>query len=111
MERIILLRKWANEGDVNSMRELAFALRHGHGTEKNLPEAFKWYFKAATLGDSESILAVAEMFREGLGTPVDTTKAVEYYKKIFNDRHAHICDRRNAASRIADIYEQANDVA
>lgn len=111
MERIILLRTRANAGDVNSMRELAFALRHGHGTEKNLPEAFKWYFKAATFGDSESILAVAEMFREGLGTPADTTKAVEYYKKIFNDRHAHICDRRIAASRIADIYEQANDGA
>ena len=43
--------KHANEGNVESQRKIGVFYEYGHGVEKDLKEAIKWYERASSKGD------------------------------------------------------------
>lgn len=55
----------ASEGYAPAMQSVAWCLEQGFGTERNLPEAFKWYRAAADSGEVRSQIAVARMLLDG----------------------------------------------
>lgn len=54
----------ARDGDVEAQYQLAQAYEHGgHGVDRNLPEALRWYRTAAGNGHRDAMLAVVRMSR------------------------------------------------
>ena len=106
-ENLTDCRQRANHGDISAMRELGFELRNE--AERNYSEAFKWFIKAANFGDASAFLIVGDMCRFGQGTPRDTIKALDCYKKVANNSSVNLLAQQEAVSRIAHTYE--NDFA
>ena len=106
-ENLTDCRQRANHGDISAMRELGFELRNE--AERNYSEAFKWFIKAANFGDASAFLIVGDMCRFGQGTPRDTIKALDCYKKVANNSGVNLLAQQEAVSRIAPTYE--NDLA
>ena len=53
----------------------------------NKKEAFRWYSKAADLGNSRARYNVGECYAEGLGVDRDYVKAIQNYKVALADRY------------------------
>jgi len=49
--------------------------REGLGTVKNLESAYRYYYKAATLGNKEGMFAVAKCYKDGIGVKANEKKA------------------------------------
>ena len=105
-ERMRVYRKTASRGDLTSMKELAYILKTDLRTPQDLKESFKWYLKASAFHDSEATLAVGDMLRDGIGTDKDPVKAIDFYKKVVNNRFSKHIDRKNAINKIAYTYEK-----
>ncbi|KAG9291225.1 hypothetical protein G9A89_021727 [Geosiphon pyriformis] len=60
---------------------LAFCYHHGIGTAQDQQAAFKWYSKAAEIGDSFGQNQLGWCFHTPLGTQIDCNKAFYWYEK------------------------------
>lgn len=58
-EAFELYRKLASEGDPNCQVFVGWMLSEGLGTPQNLPEAFRWYKQAASVGSARGAFACA----------------------------------------------------
>ena len=75
--------------------------RNGYCTEKDLDKAVKWYEKAVSLGNEESIMDLASLFANELG---DADKAINYYKQAAEKGNV------TALLRIGKIYENKHSI-
>ena len=66
---------------VQSPFQLGELYYSGLGTQKNVPEAFKWYKISADNGNPQGAYFVAYSYHNGEGTVQDYSKAIEYYYK------------------------------
>lgn len=77
----------AEKGISDAQRRLGIMYRFGQGVDADLTVALGWYLKAAEQGDSNSMLAVAEIyagvsyFGEADESIKDTIKAEEWFEK------------------------------
>ncbi|MEI8243770.1 MAG: tetratricopeptide repeat protein [bacterium] len=62
--------------------------RDGRGTEKNLPEALKWFAKAAEKNDADAQYELGTMFEQGNGVAKDQAQAVKWYQAAVTMNHA-----------------------
>ena len=73
----------AEHGDVRSEYKVGRYYEAGKGTDKNLPEAFKWTLKAAASMsddlDGEAKLALARMYEHGWGVERNPQVAADWY--------------------------------
>jgi TPR repeat protein len=53
----------------------------GLGVGKNEKEAFFWYEKSASQGNSGAQFNLGVLYENGVGTPIDFAKANEWYRK------------------------------
>ncbi len=60
----------------------------GQGVLQNYHKALKWFEKAASKGDSESMLHLGTMYQNGYGVRQDHTKAIQWFKKADSARGA-----------------------
>jgi TPR repeat protein len=74
---IQLHEKAALEKEINSIRRLAFIHKNGVGVPKNDVIAFKWFSKAAELGDPESLNELGAYFDNGNVVEKDYKKSFE----------------------------------
>jgi len=63
------------------MVNVGMALANGHGTEADIPEAFRWWKKAANRGSPIATGNVGRCYEAGVGGEVNLEKAMEFYKK------------------------------
>jgi len=54
---------------------------HGDGVARDYEESFKWFQKAAALGEPSAQFNVGMMYAAGTGTKQDFTEAAKWYKK------------------------------
>ena len=47
---------------------LAFCYENGNGVQRDLENAFKFYYKAASLGQNEANFAVGKCYENAIGT-------------------------------------------
>jgi TPR repeat protein len=70
----------ANKGDEFAQRELGNYYYYGvGGVQQNRGEAAEWYRKAANQGDTFSQFALAKMYRDGEGVPLDYALAYKWF--------------------------------
>ena len=77
--------KSAQAGYVPAMRIAAY-MYAGLAVEENLPESFRWYLKAAELGDKNSACEVAKYYVLGKGTEKNLAEA-DKWLAILEDKN------------------------
>lgn len=77
------LQKLAADGDPEAQYRLGLSLEHGTlGTPKNVPEAIKWYQRAAGAGNHRAMRALARIYGQGAeGVASDPAQAHEWTQK------------------------------
>ena len=74
------LKAKATAGDVQSSYLLGKAYRQGQGVEKSIPEAFRWFGRAAEKGLPRAQYELAKLYEEGVGIKKNMPRAVEWYR-------------------------------
>jgi len=69
----------AAAGDVIAEYKLGEAYRLGAGLEKNIPQAFKWYARAAEQGHSGAQYKLGLIYQTGEGIKQNMGRAAEWY--------------------------------
>lgn len=72
-------RKAADLGHRRAAYALAECLRYGIGGRRDLPQALRWYRKAASLFDAK--IALADMYFYGWGVPSNAREALRWYEQ------------------------------
>ena len=89
----------ANEGNVEAQMNLGYMYLYGvNGVETDYEKAFKYYTMAADQKDAVALNNLGSLYFSGIGTQVDTRKAVE----LFSD--AAELGNDNSAVNLAFIY-------
>ena len=80
-----------------------FGLIYTLGDEEGLPadykEALIWFKKAAEMGNTDAMINIGDMYKEGYGVPEDYSEAMRWYKKA-----AELGDT-DAMSTVGDMYK------
>ena len=71
-----------------AIKHLAFKFNYGIDVDQDSKAGFKWYLKAAKLGDIESELQVAQMLDDGDGVPISMYDAFSWYEKAARQGNA-----------------------
>lgn len=74
--------KYAKKGDALAQYYLAQMYLDKEFSRKGDKKAFNWMEKSAKQGNGEAIESISQMYRDGIGTKVDISKADYYMKKI-----------------------------
>ena len=74
-----VLRRFAEQGDIDAQYQLAFMLEHGLGVKTDLEGAVHWYAKAAEQGDLAAQFNLAECLEDGVGTAQNYVQAAFWY--------------------------------
>src|SRR5262249_137907 len=74
-------RKGAEQGDVDSLRNVADSYQLGHGVARDQGEAMRWYEKAAEAGDAKSQYNVGWAYMKGEGVRKDKKLAQQWLGK------------------------------
>ena len=77
----------------------------GEGADKNLPEAFAWYKKAAEQNNTAAQAALGDIYRRGDGMEKDTNEAMQWYKKAAEHGNTQ------ASLALGEIYLQGEGVS
>lgn len=77
------LAKAAGNGDAKAAGNLGFLLSNSDAVTRDYPQALKWLSIAADSGIPTGEAMLADLYRQGLGTPADTAKAVTLYNNAI----------------------------
>ena len=72
------LQKAASKGDILAQRQLGDACARGEGIAANLPEAVKWYRRAAEQGDYESQTRLVDVLSASHESSQDKVEALQW---------------------------------
>jgi uncharacterized protein len=99
------LKKKADAGDAAAQIKLGDMYSLGSdGVGRNLPEALKWYKKAADTGNPDAETKMGMMLEGGFGTPKDPKQAMEYLDKAAQQGNTA------AQMRLGSAYEMGRAV-
>lgn len=73
--------KSLTRGLAEAQNAMGWHYYHGDGVPKNLEESFKWFQKAANLGESSAQFNVGMMYQKGEGVKQDLAEAAKWYRK------------------------------
>lgn len=71
----------ANNGDHRAMYALGSMYAAGHGVERDLGEAFRWFQEAARYGRPDAEYKIGLMYHQGLGVERNYKRALNWYSK------------------------------
>ncbi|HEX5635667.1 MAG TPA: tetratricopeptide repeat protein, partial [Gammaproteobacteria bacterium] len=71
----VVLNELAIKGDSEAQYMLAVMVRNGHGVDRDLSQAFKWFFKAAQNKHIKAQYEVGMCYKNGLGVQKDMAQA------------------------------------
>jgi TPR repeat protein len=78
---------------------IAGMYRFGEGRRVDLPNAARWYQRAADLGEAIAQLNLGEMYMLGLGVPRDAARAHLWLTLAARQGRAWARDRRDGLAR------------
>lgn len=82
--------------DKNASYEYALICR----SDLEYPEAFTYFKQSAEKGHCKAMLELARLYEEGLGTDMNRSKAIEWYKKSLECDNVVVSEARNALKRL-----------
>jgi len=77
----------AGAGDINAEYKLGEAYRLGQGFEKDIPQAFKWYARAAEQGHNGARYKLGLLYQIGEGIKQNYGRAAKWYRLAANIGH------------------------
>jgi len=77
----------AKVGDVKAEYGLGEAFRLGKGVEKSIPQAFKWYGRAAENGHVQAQYELGLIYETGVGIKKNIARAAEWYRLAASFGH------------------------
>ena len=80
-----------------------------HRDRSNLRLAFKWWSRAAAVGDGEAAVDVGYCYQYGIGTRRNARLACEMYKRAIASTSTTDCGREEAMYHLAVAYLDAGD--
>lgn len=106
IERRIVAEASPDELDVliPAYKGLGFLYDKGKGVDQNRFESFKWYLKAAELGDADAQNEVGLDYGYGSGVLPDFAESVRWYRKAAEQGNAH------AMNNLGIAYEHGSGV-
>ena len=84
-EALEWFRASANGGYDLAQHSLGVLYYRGHLLEQDYAKARYWYELAAAQGNAYAMLNLGIMFRKGVGVAPDETKALEYFRRCWED--------------------------
>lgn len=81
---IEILSDNASKGHMKSAKKLYELYSDGLYMDPNVSEAFKWCEKAAMMGDMRSQFILGTLYRDGVGTVKDESKANEWFEAYLH---------------------------
>jgi TPR repeat protein len=100
--------KAAERGDKDAQFYAGVMLADGQGTrrnQKNIPEAVKWYEKAAEQNQPDALYALARFYVLNVGVDADSEKALELYNRAIaayppGEKQDRAIEQRNALMNV-----------
>jgi len=89
-EAVPLLLKLADAGESWAMRELGWLYAEGNGVPVHSARALGWFYEAAIIGDSRSMLLVGVAFSRGWGVDPDQGLAAFWLAKARDSGDRHV---------------------
>ncbi|MDD2800979.1 MAG: protein kinase [Methylobacter sp.] len=113
------LEKAAAQDYIDAQTRLAERY-YEEGTPEKIAKAFRWYQKAAELGDAQAQYNLGVMYQKGRNVPVDMDKAFSWYQKSANQGnilglynlgycHLHGLGTTKDVAKAAEILQKAVD--
>ena len=103
---LVKLKRSAEAGVPKSQLELALIYSEGRsGIRKNTEAAIKWFRLAASAGNSDAQILLADAIRIGLGTQKDINEAIIWYKMAAENENPF------AFASLGQIYLEGEGVA
>ena len=96
------LRRSAELGNAWAQLYYGERLLNGFGTERNLPEAVKWFREAAAQRCPEAFCQLAACYENGAGVEKDLAKAETWYREALEDSYS-ASGAKTALERIANL--------
>ncbi|AYV80493.1 MAG: hypothetical protein Harvfovirus2_23 [Harvfovirus sp.] len=97
----------AEGGNSQAQHQMGDFYEHGYDfLLRNEKKAFDYYYRAALLNDSKSILLVAEMLFSGTGIEKNISKAFEFHLKAYKAKETDYFDLNLKYSRIPLFQEK-----
>lgn len=78
----------AKAGYAPAYFRMGFLYENGLGTEKNIEEAVKWYFKSAESGNADAQLIMSKAATNGIGTVRDDQQALVWLMRSADQKNA-----------------------
>lgn len=76
------------QGDAASQMNIGEMYAKGLGVKQNIPEALKWFNKAAAQGSAAAEFSLGEIYEYGHGMPADHKQSIKWYRKAAQQGHA-----------------------
>lgn len=84
-----LLTSYADKENINAMYQLGVFYRQGRGVEKSIPQAQKWFTKAANLGHANSQYQLGNMYSfSEIKSATPDADALKWWRKAAAQGHA-----------------------
>ena len=80
----------AKRGDADAQYYVGTAYEEGHGTQKDLKQAFHWYSKAAQQNQSEAQFKLGYFYEHGLSVKRNMNEAMRWYKLATQTSHGTV---------------------
>jgi len=77
----------AADGDSSAQLRLGKAYHRGDGVIRNLPEALRWYMRAAEHQNPDAAYLLAKMYLEGTGVEKDNATAIKWFRMAASQKH------------------------
>jgi TPR repeat protein len=106
----LAMHEWsagAEQGDARAQYHLAILYERGLGTEKNIPEAFKWARLAAQNGEPNAQFALSMLYAHGGEVDKDEAEAAKWFKRGVDSAHS---GNSTAQYLLSGMYETGQGV-
>jgi TPR repeat protein len=100
-----LIRPFAEKGNPYAQFIMATMLAEIRGAGKNVPEAVKWYERAANQGIAKAQYALAQLFYDGTDVPENYQDAVKWYRLAARQ------ELPDAQFAMANLYREGKAIA
>ncbi len=99
----------AEADDPRAQAVLALMYKYGEGTRPDLERSFYWYLRAAKLNYAPAQYHVGVYLAEGLGTPVELDKALEWLQKSASNGYQRASEKLQELSASGAVNFTKND--
>jgi len=106
---VLVLDELSQKGDAEAQYMLAVMHRNGHGVDRNLAQAFNWFFKSAQNNHVKAQYEVGMCYKNGLGVQKDSAQARLWLTKASKQGYAQASEQLLLLSETPELHDNSGD--